>query len=341
MSFKNPAQFSKNSAIITVSFFVYVIISTLILLNINDGQLASRPVWDELFGRSFVIGHLGAVSGLIILFAVIIIFNRSGHLKTPFSHYREEERKIFFQKYNFACESGITKTKRVLALSVMIFSTFLPAIIPFIFYYFFNSKDYTFPVIIGITLMFIVFYKTLFLIMDTDGKRINEFFNRVNKNINDTFITLNNYSHNTTGVGVQFSINAEGIYKGRKFFLENSSSGKLLGKRVNVSSNTKILLETKSNVSLKIKKESFYPVKHDLKSDYDLVISGDSERCSQIVKKMICEFDRPLNLEITNRNIIYTAQGNDIIPFYSMEGIVLFLEFLFNLTNEIEKSPYV
>ena len=338
---RTPAQVSRNSVIIVVSFFLYIIISSLIIMNIDNGELAAKPVWEAVFGRSFVVGHLGAVTGLLFLFVALFILNRTGHIELPFRYYQKEEKRIFFEKYSFNCLSGTTKSKRRFLYSIMLFSTFLPGIIVLLYWYYSDSDDISIPVIAGTVMMFILFYGSLFLLMKKDDKNIREFFVKVNRLFDDTVLELKNYGMQNSLGSSQFLISLEGIFKGRKISLGNSTAGYRSGRNVKVNSITDVVLEINSKADIRILKTSF----ENNKLNYRLVpiveYSGDSERLTSVAKELIEQYDRPLHMQIQNGLLSYEAKDLDIIPFYTMEGIILFLDFMTILANEIENSPFV
>jgi hypothetical protein len=338
---RTPSQVNRNSIVIVVSFFLYVIVASLLLMNIDNGQLASKPVWESVLGKNFVVGHLGAVTGFIFLLTMIFILNRTGHIKHPVGYYQKQERKDFFSKYSFNCSAGKTNSKSRFFYAVMIFSTFLPGIIAFLYLYLTGSDDVAIPVIIGTILMFILFYGNLSLLMKKNDEKIRVFFEYVNRQFTDTFLELKNYGARNSLSSNFFSLSLEGRYKGRNVFLGNSTSAYSTGGHIKVNSDTRVSIEINSTVNVTIRKNYFENKNQDFRSAPPVEYFGDSGRLTFNSKKLIGQYDRPLHLQINNGLLTYEAKDFDIIPFYTMEGVILFFDFLTDLANEIENSPYV
>jgi len=193
----------------------------------------------------------------------------------------------------------------------------------------------------GIISMFAGFYKFIFSLMNKGEIRIHEFFQKVNETFENTKLLVKKYGIGSSVLSNQFSILVEGISNGRKIFVENSSAGYVLFRYVKVTSQTNVSIEIKCHANISIKKDDVISKRKSVHNLPELILSGDLHLISETFKEFVRNYDRPLNLEIKDSMLTCKAKDFDIIPFYTIEGIILFLEFLLGLAEEMEKSLYV
>lgn len=341
----NIGNIGKRSAIIAISFFVYVIISTIIISSIDEGRFASHPVASDLFGSYFVMGHMGIVSGLIFLFTAVFILNKTDYLKSPAILFMEQEKKEFYDKYGLKFNAEIPKVKKYMALTTAITSTFIPAVLPLIAINFFGVEDHTFAVIIGIILMFIGFYGSIGYLIKLSHVKIGEILEAVNNLHEGTKLTSPQYNVGHNFLSACFKMLVEGNYKFREVKAEYSASGtsynKGFSRGIESDVSVKISIDEQIEFTLKetdYKWKSYEGISIESCFSKRFKISARNPAyLPESFKENAVKYNRQLSLKAGECKLIYHIKNMELLPFYTIEGIALFLDFLISLAEEVER----
>ncbi len=332
--FPNKKRLAMRTAFVVIGFFVYIILTTILLNSIDQGKFAAAPVYEKWFGKYFMFGHLGALSGIILLFLFVFILTRINYLGTPVNQFIKKEKEEFFKVYQKKFGQGINKAEIILTYVIMIGSLFLPVIVPYLFSHYFLIESRRYGILVGILLMFIFFYGSVGFLMKKStahGKRILNHTNKTQKNTSLKFIE-SDFDYTLTGV--HFVQDIEGKYKGRKIKMEYQVKG---GKHEKSRARLKVKLRFNNSGIYEIEEKN--PGWEEIKAknteeafNERFIIHGKSvpgiER-----KKLLVNFERPIRIIFTKNGLLYDLENPDVLPFYSTEGMILFFDFLTELAD--------
>ena len=305
----------------------------------------STPVYEEWFGKYFVVPHLAVVSGFLFLFISLIVLNKTGYLKSPQYLYIEQEKKAFETRYNLKFEEKISKTKRNMALTAAILSTFLPAALPMIAVNFFGVKDHTFITGIGIVLMFIGFYKSIGYLMSKSQLLVKDILKSINDLDDDTNLVTTDYGMNNTPLTAAFDMIYEGKYKGRKVHIDYVVSGFHTGRTVKVNSRSTVAMATTSTHTFTLTERDMKWKKYEFRSTDDCFTkrfkyeSPSGYYLSTASKEIFNQYNRLWNIRLEDGQLVYDIENPEVLPYYSIEGMILFLDYLTSIADAIETHP--
>lgn len=338
---------NRNATIATISFLGIIPIVFLLLNTIDRGNFAEKSVSKSLFGNYFVMAHLILLFLLTGIIGAGTILYKKGIIQHFTPRLIKLEQKKFKQKYNIEIEKTVSKRQMVLYRFTMVLSTTFPLITVLILSQVFKIENYNLALMIGVVLMFIGFYTPVKYELKKNATRTKNIFSLVNKKFKKTNLKLtdNDLQYNLGSVGVNLDIN--GMYEGFDVIIKSRSGGYKTGRKVKTYSSVKVEVQVDTDLNFKMTERRPKWRKYEgdtLDECFNTRFNLSNIKVSDLpqeFKKSTVNYQRNLFLEFNEKKLTYSIKNSEILPFYTIEGMILFLDNMIEiveLLNEQDKK---
>ncbi len=198
----------------------------------------------------------------------------------------------------------------------------------------------------GFVLMCIVFYWQVFKIFIEGRKQANAIFKKIQTMDKEIDIEMHESNLGVNISSINITIKYTGTYRGHKFDNIYEVGGKKTSTHYTSVSGDFVL-----NFALDSKKEFMIIDKNPM---WKSITGRDIDECfekrffmkgiqtrdiSETLKKKLVEYQRTVSIDVQDNKLIYhlNESGLEVLPYYTAQGVVLFLEFLESIAKEIEK----
>lgn len=333
----------RNSTIFVIGIFLSIILTAVFFANYNGGEFGSRPVHQDIFGEFFVITHL-ALMGVVILSVITgIVLHRMGIIR-HFNHYLISiEKTTFRNRYNFNVGPLLSKSKRNRAIFIMLGSTTFPLLFSLLAQRLLQWDDLAtgFAISGGIVLMFVVFYGQVAKFMRKGNQSMQSFLNKINNLCDNTNLVVDGTDQHYTLGSVKYTSVIRGMYKGYNLKMNSQSNGQQKGGKTIVHAEISLQILSGNNHTFIVKeKNPAWTILQGKNLDecfnQRFKLEGiNIKDLSDKFKKTILLWNRNINLNIDKEKTSYFLMNDPVLPYYTPEGLILFLDFVINLVQNL------
>ena len=342
MIFKRDFSFNanKNSQIIVIGFFICLFVSSVMLSPIVISGM-DAPVYEKIFGKYFVIGHLGPISAIVVFTIIAITAYKKGYTSLHSNYLRKAEISQFKSDYNTVFLSAKRQRRWYVTLLLVLLSTTFPIIFTLISYQI--GVNTSVGLWTGLIAMFWLFYSQILKSMRKGNATTNDIFNFINTTFNNTNIKLLTNSLNYSFVSLTTDLHISGIYKDHKFDYRYLLSGHKYSDAPSYTNNTlflKFALNYQSTEELKIDEKNYLWKNSKGKTIDDCfskrfkIEGSKTEALTEELKKDLLNYQRNVSIKIRDKYLIYELIDLQVLPFYTMEGFVYFLDFILKISKD-------
>lgn len=332
----------RNSTLFVIGIFLLIILTTVFFNTYQEGIPGRTPVDEELFGPYFVITHLALIGVAIVCVIAGILLYRMGIIRHFNYTLIKVEKREFRKQYHFNAGSPVSRSRRNWSVFIMLLSTAFPMLFLMLAksVLHWTEPATVFALVLGILLMFIVFYGQLRKLMARGDQSVQQFLEKINEMHENTELetedTLMDYKYGS----LIFNSGIKGTYKGYKLHMKTRSSGRQSGRHTTTSSVSalQIISRNKNAFSMKEKNPKWSVIKGEDPDDCfnkRFLLEGiTTNDVSDDLKNLALSWKRNINLKVEEEKITYFLLDDPVLPYYTAEGLVLFLDFIIDLVEK-------
>ncbi|MDP3975755.1 MAG: hypothetical protein Q8P95_02450 [bacterium] len=306
-------------------------------LNVDQSQPLLGPLRLE---------HLGAI---LILFTIATTFFglwKLGLLSPApsVSTLPKAEKRAFGKKYgSMASDSSAKKLSLLWIVLCLLFLGFVTALILLSDSILQLSETVRQVIMYGaVGLMIMVFYRAVASTLTKDRDSLLDFLNT--REI-DTQLQGDKTSVSGGGYGLNLSWKFSGLFRGRKLDFSTHMEATRVGNTVSTSGSATIYLEMSSSSSFSISEKNPHWEQISGSSIEDCFeqrfeVTGNKALISSNLKELLLSSPRYFSAKVEKGSLTYSCSYSEEVffPFYSNEGIALYLDFLNQVCEKLEKN---
>ncbi len=344
---KYSTRIARNAAYFTF-FILGFIVAITAITNALFPDFVATPLSESVFGRYFVWAHALLILEVVFLIGLGIDLAQKNIITYPISTLTRFEVDAYNRIYS--AQFNLPK-KKWWYVFLIILTTLIPVLLLFLKYFFLpDGSDFlnTLAYFVGFALMVFFFFRVVMKMRQGSNDQMIEVFNHATKHIPDTTIKMNgnDLAYSTMGAQIDFSLNIDGQFRGQDFKVDYGVSGTRSYRSIIASSKGGMTLvfrhPSSLNFSIMEKKDPIdifkgpdldtcFSQRFDLKG---ALISDFSDR----FKTMLLESPRSIFIHVEKGIMVQELANIYILPFYSGQGMILFLDFMSELAAELKKK---
>lgn len=331
---------------------------------IGFGLLSSLIPYD-LLGRPILNGilrvyHLLPIGIFAFIITLSLTLNRRGRFAFPTSFLTKEEQREFQERYNQDRQLQVPSTKKI-GLIILGFILLLYLILPLPTYLGWDVSERAGQIwFYGVTGLFIIVYAWyLGRYFKRNRDAMPSFFQLMNQKLSDTNIVMLTEASN--GPTSALSSTITGRFKGHEFKLSffrfnpaliksyarsrmAGGGGNLPQETLNYKNTFQLNASTKQNFTLEENDREWRVIEGNNLNEAFLnrfrLTGIQASELTDVFKQRLLDYQRVFRLELKGEMLTYSSASAEILPYYGVEGIILFLDFMNDLAKELEKEAF-
>lgn len=313
-------------------------------------DFAGQPIYQPVFGKFFVMAHGWFILGILLSIGMGITFAKLGYIMYPGQVLARAEVDEYNQKYG--AQFPLPKNKFLPTFGI-IFATFVGPLIYFVLLFAFLPDDFNQSILklmhVGFFgLMITIFYRTVVKQRQVGHVKMTHVFEHAAKKIPDTKLEFKNdhFGYSLSRLQINMGFEIEGHFKGNAFLISNSTKST----RHWASSS----IEMKGGILIKLTKALPYAFtvseRQKLLNKFEGASLDDvfkqrfevkGVEIAQLpdrFKEKLLQSPRSVFFQFTEKGVSHELTNLYLPPFFTGQGVVLFLDFMLELVNDLREK---
>lgn len=229
-------------------------------------------------------------------------------------YYLKNEPLLFEKKYGQKFQESLAPKKKFFLIMRAFLSTlFLPLAI-FICYKFFGEEYIKVGMVVGFIGLFYGFYTSVFKMMGKSQEQWPAILAFINEKLPDTDLKLKNSNLSVAPLGVGYQLQVEGVFKGRQVKTEYKTAGSAAAKLAGASH---MIMSGNFSTTMSLDKDVVIDM-----------VESDPEFSEP--------YRRESSIKARDKKLTQSLTDLSVLPFYTLQGLIVHLEFLEQIAKKIE-----
>lgn len=298
----------------------------------------------------FVVGHLFVLMAIVVCILLGIFLGKKGYISYPAQALARTEVEQYNQKYD--ADFPLPKSTFLPAFGIIV-ATIVWPVIYFSVVFLWVPEDLN-PNVLKMmhggffVVLFYLFYRTVSKQRQVGNMKMTEVFEHAAKKIQDTKLELKNdhFGYSLSRMEVAMGLEIQGQFKGNDFIISDSvkatrywasSSAEMKG-GIHMKLSQKIPFNFTVSENEKLLNK-FQGITLDDAFKQRFKLKGiEVDRLSDAFKERLLRSPRSVFLQFSEHGISHELANIYIPPFFTGQGVVLFLDFMLELINDLKEK---